>query len=147
MKLFAWLVANIRIVAIGSLLVGVFGFGWHVRGEFDASRLKSQLAAQEKAIVAKCEADKKLTSEVSNDYQQKIAALNRRVGKLRRLQSSACVPVAGTPGGHDATTGASELPRPHGIIAGSLYDFGSDAEQIGLRLDACQEFIRKVWKK
>lgn len=147
MKLIAWLIANIRIVAIGSLIVACFGAGWYVRGEYDASRLESKLKAQEKAIVAQCEADKKLTSEVSNGYQQKIAVLNRRLGELKRMHQSVCVPVAGTAGGRDATQGAGELPRQNGIDAGSLYDYGSDAEQVGLRLDACQEFIRKVWKK
>jgi hypothetical protein len=147
MKIIAWLIANIRMVAIASLATACFGSGWYVRGEYDASRLKSQLMEQERAIVAQCEADKKLTSEVSNEYQKKITVLNRRVGELKRLHSAVCVPIAGTPGGHDAAEGAGKLPRPHGIAAGPLYDFGDDAEQVGLRLDACQDFVRRVWKK
>jgi hypothetical protein len=97
-------------------------------------------------LIAQCEADKKITSEVSNELQKRLAGLNNRLATLKRVQPSACVPVTNAASGHDATAAAGQPVRAHGINAASLYDFAGEAEQYRLQLIACQDFILRTWQ-
>ena len=107
----------------------------------NAAHLRNIAVAETKQIVI-CNQQKAITTEVSHDYQSKIADLNRRVSQLKRVRS--CVPIEGSPAtGHDAA-GGNKLHGPHGVPSDALIDFAAEAEQTRLKLNACQSFIRKT---
>lgn len=97
------------------------------------------------SIIKQCEADKQLTKEISHDYQNEIADLNRRLADLKRLRGNVCVPVAGTASGRDASAGAGHADG-NGIFAGTLYDYGGTAERYRRQLIVCQSFISRTWE-
>lgn len=103
-----------------------------------------ELTAQAGRIEKICQQAQSITAEVSNDYQTKLSALDKRLADLKRLQR--CVPVnhpADAAGGRDAAPGHGQLPGPDGVYSDVLYDFAADAEKVRLQLIACQSFIRK----
>jgi hypothetical protein len=133
----------------GAILAAMVGFLLHsfiVNGI--KARHASELKTQQEALNKQCDDDKALTMEISNGLQQKNRNLAAQLGRLKRLQPNRCVVPAPSkpPGGHDAAPGNTELSGQHGVTAGALYDFAADAEQTGLKLDACQSFILKTWK-
>lgn len=102
------------------------------------------LATQAGRIETICQQAQTITAEVSNDYQNQLSALNKRLADLKRMQH--CVPVFHPPGaaaGHDAAAGDGKLPGPDGVPSDVLYDFAADAEKVRLQLLACQSFVRK----
>lgn len=126
--------------------LGAFGvsYGIHnITSAISEYRHNAALAAQEQALNASCAKSQQITSEVSNDYQSQIAALNRRVRELKRVRPDRCVPIADPAGGRDGPASPGEHGRAHGIDAGALYDFAADGEAYRLQLIACQAFIRK----
>lgn len=98
-----------------------------------------------RSVLEQCEEDKKLTQEISNEYQKQIYDLGRRLTELRRLQPALCIPIAGATGGRDAAAGAGPVDG-NGIFAGTLYDFAGTAEQYRRQLIACQSFITRTWE-
>lgn len=130
---------------IGALLGALIMFGvsearvWLLNASHEREMAK---ARQE--IVAECEADKKLTEEVSHDYQTQIAALNRRLADFKRVRRDVCVPVTDTASRRDDGAGAGHASGD-GLSAGTLYDYAGKAEQYRLQLVACQSFIRRTW--
>lgn len=109
--------------------------------------------AHDKAIAAKtaelnaaCDADKKITKEVSHELQAQLSDARDQLAAAKRVQQNRCVPTpARSTRGHDATAADQKLHQPDGIYADALLDFAYDAEVVGRQLDSCQSFINKVW--
>jgi hypothetical protein len=115
---------------------------WWFNGVLEkASRTETAEAALA-ASIAQCAADKQITTEVSRDYQNNLAALRTRLA-AHRMQPDRCISVAGAAAGHDATAGAAVDAGSHGVSSGALIEFAGDAEEYRLRLIACQRFVRK----
>lgn len=93
-----------------------------------------------------CNEVQETTREVSHDYQTKLANLNAKYAALKRMHY--CVPInVKTPGRRNATEGDKGLPRADGgITSEALREYARDAEQTGLQLDACQDFLRRTSK-
>lgn len=142
-----WILANLKIIAIGAAILAIFSSGWWVESQLAENRLEKALSEQETALHAQCDADKKLTSEVSNGLQKKLSATNARLNELKRVYAAtACVPIARAASGDNAANGAKPVGQD-GVTTQALLDYGNDAEKIRLQLDSCQEFIRKVWAR
>lgn len=119
---------------------------------------KSQdLAKQKTALTATCNAEKALTQEVSNVYQNRIAGLDRQLSHARGLLSRSCVSVEGSaPLRHDEAPG---VRRPAGqgfkgsgmassqdgrLPAAVFLDLVGEGERYRLQLLACQSFVLKT---
>lgn len=95
-----------------------------------------------------CKADQKITSEVSNDLQGKLSALDKQYRDLKRVHNNAtCVPTPRAPSGRDAAPGSGEYAGSHGIMAGDLIDFAAEGEHYRLQLISCHNFINKTWNR
>lgn len=138
----------------GALLAGGLAFllhSWDVNNIED--RHRKALDAQNTTLIAECEADKLITTEVSYDYQQKNRALNAQLAKLKRVHSQpACAPLqsAGPAGGANGTPEGTLNAGPSGGRGGLnvewLYDYGAECEQYRLQLIGLQDFVNRTWE-
>jgi len=129
------------------ILTALLSYGLH---HIDVTRLKAKHELAVKAAVAAanaiCEADKQLTTEVSNDYQNQVSNLNTQLARLKRLYNSAkCVPVTRAPSGRDATASQGKPAGQSGLSAEWIVDLAGDGEKYRQQLIACQDFITKTW--
>jgi len=101
---------------------------------------------QKEALNGQCQKDKLITEETSREYQTQVADLRTQLAIVKRVQPNRCVPTVARPAsGRDANADHPGLPGADGVFTDDLYDFAADAEEVGLRLDACQAFIKKTW--
>lgn len=101
------------------------------------------MAGQAAQLKARCKAEKAITEEIDNDLQNKTDGLDAGFNELVRMQRKFFDVVTDTAARNDATPQDARLPRQNGRLA--LLTFARDAEEVGLRLDACQSFIKKTW--
>lgn len=132
---------------IAFIATALLSYGLHA---FDVQRIEARhkvaVEAARAAVKVECEADKQLTTEVSNDYQNQIANLTVQLNRLKRLHNnSKCVPVTRPSEGRNATPVRGELAGTNGLSTGWLIDFAGEAEQYRLQLISCQDFISKTW--
>ena len=97
------------------------------------------------SIIKQCEDDKKLTKDVSNEYQNQISDLNIRLIELKRVRPSVCIPITRTPFKCDAGSRSGHVDG-NGVTSTALYDFAGKAERYRRQLIACQSFILKTWE-
>lgn len=132
-----------------AVIVILFGWKYHAWAlERAEVRHQKELASYAEQLRAECARDKQITENVSREYQNTIANLSSRVAALKRVQPKTCVPVS-TPEpstGRDSAPGNAGLPKPYGVTTDALYDFAADAERVGLKFDACRNFIAEVWQ-
>lgn len=124
----------------------VFGTGWHMRGQWDESRLESKLRAQEMALRQDCAEQQKLAQGVSDAYQKKLNATTARYNDaLRQLRSSNdnTLPTRAA-SGHNATASGERLYWSDENVARAALDLAATADRQTQQLTACQDFIRKV---
>lgn len=134
-------------IGVGALLMAILAFGLH---SCDVKRIddmnKDALAKQVMQDQTQCDEQKKLTQEVSNDYEKKIAALNSRhaadISKLR--VNNTCAIVAVPTSGYNASSGANGLSRNVGIQAWDIIDSAAACDKNTEQLMACQAFIKKA---
>lgn len=134
-----------RQAILAGVLVSALAFGLHRLDLYRMDALhREALASQASKLEKQCEADKVLTSEVSNGYQTRLASLADQLARARRVRHT-CVPVAPvTPGGRDAAPGIEQPVRPDvGVTADALLDYAAEAERYRLQLLSCQEFITR----
>ena len=98
------------------------------------------------SLIQQCAEDKKITERVSNEYQDQIADLGRRLADLKRMRQNVPISTSKPTSGRDAGTGAGHADG-NGIDTGTLYDYAGQAERYRRQLKACQSFIREVWKE
>jgi hypothetical protein len=140
------LLSNIRTIGYGLAIAAIFSSGAWVGSKMSESHHERALKTQSEALIAQCNADKKLTSEIGKEYETKISTLSNRVMQLKRMQSTKCVPVARTASGVNGGT-ATGLPDANGVNPDVLIDYASDAEKQRQQLISLQEFVTKVWKR
>lgn len=128
------------------------GAGWWIHGllmDRQEFYWQDQLRTRTAKVEADCKETIKLSQEVSDGLQTRIIDLDRKLANAARLRKQQCVVVgaASTTTGVNAASNSAGLSGNHGIPAAALIDFAGQAEKTGLQLDACQDFIRRVWAK
>ena len=141
------MIFNIKAVASIAAILAVFGATWYVRGMKADIDQQAALQAQKIEIVAQCEADKRITSEASREYQKKISTLNNRVRELKRVLPARCVPVTSAARGLDGSASAGVTTGTQGISAEWALDLGAEAEKYRQQLISLQEFVRKAGER
>jgi hypothetical protein len=101
-----------------------------------------ELSSQASELQAHCEEEKKITKDVSHEYQTKLSSLNAQLARLKRVQSHCIVP--GTAGGRDGEAERGKPSGPDGVSTAWLLEFAGEAERYRLQLISCQDFIRRV---
>lgn len=108
--------------------------------------LKDAVEAATKAANDECAKDKQITTEVSNEYQNKIANLTVQLNRIKRLyNSSKCVPITRPTERRDAAPSEGKPAGQSGVSSGWIVDIAGEGEQYRLQLLACQDFITKTW--
>lgn len=83
-----------------------------------------------------------INQEVSNEYQNQLSDLDRRLSDYKRLYNNQCIAVTQPAGGFDAgTTG-----RPAGgneIAAGTLFEYAARCEGLRQQVMGLQSYIRR----
>lgn len=88
-----------------------------------------------------CVKQHNINKEVTNDYQNKIDALNRRVRDIKRVQSAHCVPIAACRPDDKAAAGHADRD---GVLASELFEYAGRCEAIRLQLLGLQGYIEKI---
>lgn len=118
----------------------------NIDARFTKQYYERKLTEQKATVEAQCAADKKVTQEVSNDYQARLSALSSQLARARRLRDT-CVAVSPSDPtrGRDATASAGEPVQPNvGVAANALLDYAAEAEQYRLQLLGCQDFVNRT---
>ena len=137
---------NPRHIIISTTVLASFAAGWWVNGVIWEKRLESRLKEQEALLIGQCNEQKKLTEEVSNDYQKKLSAANRKLADLKRMYSNTAVPVTGKADGLDAAAGGAKLSGKNGIAASSLFELAGECEKERQKVIGLQNYINRVIK-
>lgn len=140
---------NWLFVALGAIPAFLLSLGIHMAymGIFVDPSHQHDLQALQTHLIDQCNASKRITEDVSHEYEVNLDRLHDRMAALRVQHAAKCLLVTKPPSGDYASTGDKGLPKAYGIASQSLYDYGFDAEQVGQQLDACQRFINKVWNR
>jgi len=159
MSVLIWLLKNWRVFLAGASVVAVCMGGWNeIRvGWLNAShaseiaKMKSAQVEQEKNLKAACEESKKITEDVSNEFQKNLAARDDALAAARKLLDRKCpvpVVVAKTSSGRDATAcsgkPAGSDDKSAGVDANALLDIAAEGEKYRIQLIGCQDFVRKL---
>ena len=135
---------NVIRIALGVIITAVLMYGYHMIAYGIQERRHS---GEIKAISEQCEKAQTITSEVSNEYQQKLADRDRALAAARRMLNNSGNQSSSS-GGYNAATGSR---KPYGqnvrcIEADpeELIDIASDGEKYRLQLMGCQSFVRKL---
>ena len=143
-----FLLANWKTI-LGIVATAALAYLLHT---MDVNRLEAKeradIAAQQTADAQSCNADKKITEEVSHDYEAKIRALNSQLDAIR-LRPNVCVTVAPRPAaGRNATASVSKPARQNaGVDSDALFSIAAEGEHYRLQLIACQAFVTDTWKE
>jgi hypothetical protein len=139
MGVLAWLARHPATVAFFALFVVAAGSSsWAKHETARARELQSQLTQATQTIAAMTR-DIQTGERIANDYQGKIAKLNRALAARRVRQSVCVVPSTAASGSHGATSSREHVGQ-NGISDQWLYEFAAEAEAYRLRLIACQEW-------
>lgn len=133
-----------------AILTGMLALFLH---NADVDRLEAKqtaaLTVQADTLKKRCESDKKITEDVTNDYQTNINALDTQLAALQLHERCVAVeqPSHAAASNHgSASAGKHAQPNgKSGVTASVLYQFAADAEKYRLRLISCQSFISKTW--
>jgi hypothetical protein len=97
-------------------------------------------------LTAQCEADKKVTEDISHEYQNRLSDLDKRLIALKRVSKPKCLPIASkATAGRNAATGGVNAGQDV-VDSADLLDYAGEAEHYRLQLISCQAFIGKVIK-
>jgi hypothetical protein len=96
-------------------------------------------------LTAQCNADKKITEDISHEYQNRLSDLDKRLAAAKRVQPHKCVSVtpSATTGHNAATTATGDAGRDV-VNSESLIDYAGKAEKYQRQLESCQAFIKRV---
>lgn len=137
-----WGVIHTAVLIIGLTMGGfLVSLPYKLKiANMEAAQAKAIIAAQESVIdVERNQANK--TAEVSRDYQNRIAALNKRYAEWVRIDAATrnLPKVPNTPGGHNGTPSGVALSRDIPAISGLMHLADLQTQQ----LIACQNWIRQ----
>jgi len=133
-----------KIIAALVMMAIFTGGALYIRAlRAEVKLIERENAALESSL-SQCLSNQQLTAEVSNDYQKKVAALNRKLADIKRLRDNArCVPISTGPGRRDAATGTGE-PSGSGLNSDWLIEYAAEAERYRLQLLGCQDFVNRA---
>lgn len=132
-------------IGLGFAAASIIGFGIHtISASWTEAKHQRELTEQREQLIASCEADKKITQEVSSEYQSKIRSLNNQLARLKRVQPHCILPETNPSGGHNGTAAGKLVPSGNGVNTEYLYDFAARAEETRLKLLGCQDFINRT---
>jgi hypothetical protein len=138
-------------VALGALLTGWGAWKLHSNrmDAKEAACVARVLAAVDDTttqLQAQCIADKRITSEASNEYQTDLSVARAELAKLKRVRGKTCVVTSATcaPLGSHASSGVGTHER-YGVDSDTLRDFAFQCEAMRIQLHSLQEFNKIVW--
>lgn len=134
---------------LAALVVASLAYGWHTFSmQRAAAEAEARLTATIATAKAQCDADKAITSGVSDAYQTKLGVLRADLERAKRVQPVAClcIPPSGAAGGDHAPTAGGQFSAAHGITSDAFISLAGEAEQVRLQLSACQDFVQKAWQ-
>ena len=102
------------------------------------------VADQVQFDIKKCEAEKEITTNVSNDYEKQIDTLNGQLNSLRHA-APRIVYVKQPAGGHHAAAKQSINGSANAIDSVKFYDYAGTCETDRLKVIGLQKFINEVW--
>lgn len=138
------LLANGRLWLFGIGAISIFSAGVYVTHQWDRGALESALKDQQTALIAQCDKDKKITEDVSHDYETQISNLSTRVTALK-LRSKTCVPITGSATRLDGSAGATINGGQNAVDSDTLIDYAALAEKYRLQVIGLQNFIKATW--
>lgn len=143
--------ASVSWIQIGIGSIAAFALSWLLH-TVDVNRIdnnwQDKLDAQKVEILKSCADDKKLTEDVSHDYQNKLAALNKQLSTIKLHQPSRCVmPIAGKASSGTGGDSKGKYVGQDGVDSDALYDYATTCEHYRLQVISMQDFISKVWQK
>jgi hypothetical protein len=110
-------------------------------------RHEAAMAEQSKTFAEQCAQEKKITQEVSRDYQTKISQLRTDLAAVskRLRQTMPNMQPTDPTGGRDAAPSRPKYVAKNGADIDALVGFAAEAEGYRLQLTACQQFIAQTW--
>ena len=133
-----------HLIGYGLLFLSVILLLWRVDSlskNLETER-RSLLAA--KAVIKQNETNIKISKEVSDDYQDRIARLDADIRRLRKLEP-VCAPISGYTHNHSGTVPGGKFSNRNGISVEWSLDYGARSERTRIKGMACQEFVKKMW--
>lgn len=103
------------------------------------------LAALRTKLVSECDTQQKQTLEDGNALEANLVRARAELNRLRNQSNTCIVPRSESIGGTSGPSNDPGLSATYGITAFALREFAFDAEEVGLRLDACQAFLRREY--
>lgn len=125
---------NWKPIAIALLVVTLYGYGY-------LNGMESVQREWEKARLTQLEVNIRINSEVSNDYQKRIAAIRKRYDAFK-LRETGRMPVPNPAFRPDAATITNEFSRGMGEVTTLMLEADLQTQQ----LISLQEWINNVSK-
>ncbi len=109
------------VVAV-ALVAGGYRIGvWRME---ESNRLS--LVAQEKSLIAKCDADEHTTQESNDALQKQFSIISDKLDAAKRMRSSCC--TVSTAGSAEPAGSGGEHAGQNGISVGWLYEYAAECE-------------------
>ena len=138
------MITKYKIIAFLVLVSLVVISGFWIRTLYSQISVVKVKAKTYEVSFNQCEKDKITANEVSNDYQEKLTALDIQLLELRGLHHSTCTPVDKPSSRHNAAPECAQYVRENGVRSEWLIDFAGEGEKYRLQLMACQDFILRI---
>ena len=135
---------NVIRIALVVIITAVLMYGYHMIAYGIQER---RHAGELKAISEQCEKAQTITSEVSNEYQQKLADRDRALAAARRMLNNSGNQSSSSGGYNAATVEGKPTGQDAGGLradANDLIDLAAEGERYRLQLIGCQSFVRKL---
>lgn len=123
---------------IGLALVTVWHFGY-------VRYLKITHEAAIEATKAECVKNQQITQRFTKGTYETINHLHGRIDELKRVRPKACVSPPRPACNPDATT-QGEHGGQNGVDTDTFLDYARDCEELGIKLDVFQEYMRELHK-
>jgi|GEM_PF-3600776 len=138
------LLANWKIAIIVGLVTALAWQSWVSNERGHAIESMKITIAELAQYRETCEKNKKITEDVSYEYQGNLARLNTHLAKLRRTANKCPVPVASNPAGASNPTGQAKPARQTGVDPEALFDLAGQGDEYRIRLIGLQSIINQL---
>jgi len=145
---------NIKIISIIALFVIMSGGSIYIKilqSDLRAVKAEIKLVQAEKETAVQnytqCLEDKKITNEVSNEYQNQLSISNTELDHFKRMfREATCINIASPSSQPYDSTKEGKHGQPNGLRSDWLLDYAGEAEGYRLQVIGLQNFIKKTWK-
>ncbi len=152
-----WIRSNWKMAALLLTLMLAGLSGWKFRSLIAEQEINRLVIAKEleknkalSELQSKCNEAKKITEEVTNDYEAELSSISTKLAaarsRLRIAENAKCVPIASAASVNNATAARNGLPRENGVLAESLLNMAAVCDQQTAKLKSCQSFVEKVYQ-